>query len=368
MTASSPISGADLRGATRLAIDATLGVTDLVEAAHARIARAARGSLAAGPDRARGIAGFVYGSVRGVTRAVGAALALAPVERLLGAEAIDSFARDATIAALNGVIGDHLEASGNPLAQTLQLRAGAPRARMLVLAHGLCMNDRQWSRDGHDHGRALEADAGWSAVHLRYNSGRAIGRNGLELARELERLADEWPLALEEIAILGYSMGGLVARAALHHAIARRMRWPAKVRRVVFLGTPHHGAPLERGGYGIDRVLEAHPLSAPFARLGKLRSRGIVDLRHGQVLEESSDPVPLPPRIRFHAIAGSSRTLRGRALGDGLVPVDSALGRHADRARDLGLRDEHCHVERGVDHLSMLGDSAIYARLRDWLA
>jgi hypothetical protein len=54
----------------------------------------------------------------------------------------------------------------------------------------------------------------------------------------------------------------------------------------VFLDTPHHGALLERGGNWVNLCLGLSPYTAPFARLCKLRSAGITDLRYGNVLDE----------------------------------------------------------------------------------
>ena len=185
-----PSRGADLRGATRLATDATAGLANLVEAMHERIARLP-GSDAALDGRTGGISGLVYKTIRGVTRVAGGS-----IEALLGliAPALGHYAdaaeRDALVSALNGVLGDYLVASGNPLALPMELRSGGaalgperealaqalPDAgpRLLVLVHGLCMNDRQWLRNGHDHGAALARDLGWTPVYLRYNSGLHI--------------------------------------------------------------------------------------------------------------------------------------------------------------------------------------------------
>ncbi|MDC8016133.1 esterase/lipase family protein [Tahibacter soli] len=388
MAGSPWIKVADVRGAARLAVDATLGVTDLVEAVHHGIARTTLGSTPTETRRAGGVAGFVYRGVRGVTRLVGGGLGLAgaALESMLGSSPESSPARDAVLAALNGVIGDHLDATGNPLALPMQWRVdgralapdataiatafGTPRRRLFVFVHGLCLDDRSWLRGGHDRGQALARDLDGSAVHLRYNTGRAIGRNGAELAASLEALVDAWPVALDDVCIVAHSMGGLVVRSALHHALARGLRWPALIRDVVSLGTPHHGAPLERGGHAIDRLLEAHPLVAPFARIGRLRSRGIADLRHGRVLEDDADAaahVPLPPDVAFHAIAasigGADGTLVDAVVGDGLVPVDSALGVHGDPSRDLRIPEERRHLVRGVGHIDLLGDAGVYARL-----
>ena len=82
-------------------------------------------------------------------------------------------------------------------------------------------------------------------------------------------------------------MGGLVARSACHYAALARHAWPQHLRKIIFLGTPHHGAPLERGGNWIDAVLDASPYTTAFARLGKIRSAGVTDLRHGSMIAKS---------------------------------------------------------------------------------
>jgi hypothetical protein len=394
---------ADLRGAARLAADATAGLTDLVEAMHERIARVP--GLGAAPDgRVGGIGGLVYKSVRGVTRVVGGS-----IDALLGllapalADAAESHSpeREAIVAALNGVLGDYLAASANPLATAMAWRrggrvlvpepaalaAGLPDAgpRLLVLVHGLCMNDLQWLRKGHDHGAALACDLGFTPLYLHYNSGLHVSINGHALAHRLEQLVAAWPQPLQRLAIVGHSMGGLLARSAFHHATQAGLRWPAQLGDLVFLGTPHHGAPLERAGHWVDVILGAAPYAAPFARLGKLRSAGITDLRHGNLLDEDwvgrdrfargpdrRQPVPLPDGVRCFAAAASlvpaGGKLPDRVLGDGLVPVDSALGRHPDPARTLAFAEDRQWVGAGLGHLDLLSRPEVYAQLRRWLA
>lgn len=376
----------DLRGSARLATDATAGLVDLVEAMHERIARVPGFGSPSTTGRTRGITGLVYKSVRGVTRVVGGSL-----DALLGllAPALDPAldpdaagpAREAIVATLNGVLGDHLVATANPLATPMSLRrdgrrltietdalaAALPDAggRLLVLVHGLCMNDLMWTRADHDHGAFLAREAGFTPVYLRYNSGQPIAVNGRELAQQLGQLVAQWPRPLERIVLLGHSMGGLVIRSALHEATLAAQRWPEQVADLVFSGTPHHGAPLERAGHGIDVLLGGTSYAAPFARLGKLRSAGITDLRHG------SDRA-LPANMRCYAIAGSiggeAGHLKERLLGDGLVPLASALGRHADPARALAFAPERQWIAQGVGHLALLQDAGVAAQLRRWLA
>jgi len=319
------------------------------------------------------VTGLVYASVRGVTRLVGGGLdlALAQLAVLLDQRG-DWPERDIVVAALNGVLGDHLAATGNPLATPMGLRrAGAAGGRVLVLIHGSSMCDRQWLRNGHDHGAALAADVGLTPVYLRYNSGLHISTNGRMLAELLEGELAAWPVPIEELSFLCHSMGGLVARSACHHASAAGHAWLRKLRRVVFLGTPHHGAPLERGGHWIDVLLGLSPYSAPIGRLGRIRSAGVTDLRHGSLVDEdwvgrerfglgsarNAREVPLPDGVACYAIAADA----GRG-SDGLVPVDSALGRKP--GRQLTLADDW--VATGMGHLDLLDRAEVYAKIRQW--
>jgi pimeloyl-ACP methyl ester carboxylesterase len=401
MTRRSPLRSSDLRGAARLATDATTGLTNLVEAMHERIARVPGLSAPAPDGRTSGITGLVYKTIRGVTRVVGGS-----IDALLGllAPALSaddpSPERDAVVAALNGVLGDYLVATDNPLAtamafrrdgrplrlETADLAARLPDAggRVLVLLHGLCMNDRQWSREGHDHGAALARDFAFTPVYVHYNSGLHVSINGRALAHQMELLLGRWPHRVERLVLIGHSMGGLLARSALHYGVQAGHRWPARLDDLVFLGTPHHGAPLARAGHWVDIVLGATPYAGPFARLGKVRSAGITDLRHGNLVDEDwvgrdrfargpdrRQPLPLPDTLRCFAAAAcigpQSGDLKGRLLGDGLVPLDSALGRHPDPARALAFAEARQWVGYQMDHLELLKRSEVYAQLQQWL-
>lgn len=402
------LQAADLRGATRLTTDAVVGLASLVEAMHARIATLPRipglGDAADPDERTRGITGLVYESVRGVTRLVGGGVEgllgwLAPALAAVNPLQAPRPEREAILAALNGVLGDYLAATDNPLAismqfrsagQTLPLERQAIRSRLdrvtpklLVLLHGLCMNDLQWERAGHDHGEALARELGYTPIYLHYNSGLSVSTNGRILAQLMERLYSAWPLPVERLVMLGHSMGGLVARSAIHHGpLMQRgeLRWPGRVNDLICLGTPHHGAPLERAGHGVDLLLGAAPYAAPLARLGKLRSAGINDLRFGNILKGPSgedgagrcERVGLPDGVRCHAIAGSlgpaSGSLKARLLGDGLVPVASALGQHEDPGRALGFAPERQAVVHETGHLDLLSSTVVYDLLRQWLS
>ncbi|HEU4430534.1 MAG TPA: alpha/beta hydrolase [Myxococcota bacterium] len=362
------------RGVSRLAFEGVEQLTRVVEAMHANIAAAPLPFGRGTAGRTRGLTGFVYECIRFVNRGayavIDGALDLVPPRAGSAAEASRS---ETWVSVLNGVLGDHLAASGNPLAIPMQLRrAGEPSARIVVLIHGLCMSDRQWMRNGHDHGEALARDLGVTPVYVHYNTGRHVSENGRELAGQLEALIRGWPVAEPELAIVGYSMGGLIARSACHYASEDGQAWLARLAQLVFLGTPHHGAPLERGGNWAAQILGVSPYSAPLARLGALRSAGITDLRHGSVRDEdwrSRDrfacdgdgrvATPLPAGVACFALAGT---------GDMLAPVASALGRHSDPRRSLAFDPAHCWIGEGLDHFDLLDRPEVYAWLRENLA
>ena len=391
----------DLRGISRMVVDAISGSIGLVEAMHTNIARKPTrlaGAIVGGA--LNGTTSIVYKSIRGVTRAVGGGvdLALGAVAPALG-QIESSPAREAVIAALNGVLGDYLVETGNPLAVPMHLRregkplevtreglaaaTRVPSSKVLVLVHGLCRNDRRWERDGHNHGAELARDLSYTAAYLNYNTGLHISTNGRAFAQMLEELVAAWPVPLNEVSILAHSMGGLVARSAHQYASVAGHVWPRKLRKLVFLGTPHHGVPLERAGHWFELLLEKTPYTAPFALLGRVRSAGITDLRHGYLLEEdwkgrdcsadrsdSCRSLPLPRRVQCYTIAASigdaPSPRRDQLIGDGLVPVASALGDHRDSRRRLAFPRSHRWTARGTSHLGLLCSGQVYERIRGW--
>jgi pimeloyl-ACP methyl ester carboxylesterase len=392
----------DLRGLTQLGFDAALGITDLVEAMHHTIASRA-GIVGRSPSgRPSGITGFVYGTVRGTTRVLGRGInmALGAVTPAATPET-SSPAREIALAVLNGVWGDHLVASSNPLAipttlriggqplvlarDELAARVGQPTGKLLVLAHGLCMNDLQWMRNGHDHGHALARDLGVTPVYLHYNSGRHVSENGHDFAELLESLVAHWPVPVEELVIVGHSMGGLVARSAVFQAEQAKFAWMSALSKLVFLGTPHHGAALERGGHQVDMLFGISPYVAPFARLGKARSAGITDLRFGNVQpadwqgrdrhsqrHDDRRPTPLPARVQTYLVAATKAEkvggLHSRVIGDGLVPLASALGEHRESKHMLKVPQHRTRIVTSADHWDLLDRADVYAQLRAWLS
>ena len=392
----------DLRGIGRLMIDAVIGLTDMIEAAHLYFLKGATEFAPPVHKPLSGATTLVYRQIRKITHMAGSGIDallnwLTPV--LINNQGWTG--RDAVIAMLNGVMGDYLQETGNPLAIEMSLRyrgrsipadsqemlthTPPPNGRILVLLHGLCMSDQLWNRNDHDHGAALERDCGMTPVYLRFNSGLHVSTNGRQLATQLEELVRNWPVPVEEIVFLGYSMGGMLARSAFYYAGEAGLQWPALVSKFLFLGTPHHGAPLERGGHWFHLLLRNNAYLAPFADLGRIRSTGITDLRYGNLLDQDWEgrdrfehhgdvriPVPLPKSVACYALAvtvGKSQAdVRNRLLGDGLVPINSALGVHENAKLNLKFKAENKVVLHGMNHLDLLSNSEVYQQIRNWVS
>ncbi|MDO9360653.1 MAG: alpha/beta hydrolase [Polaromonas sp.] len=416
----------DIQGLAQLATRGTLGVAALAEKVQGNVYKAVAAPFGeagrrfvdreAGSSGVRkiGITGLVYAGVRGVTRLAGGAVD-AVLSRAAPRVATQGSSprRETMLSVLNGVLGDQLLETANPLTITMSLREGGvslpmnkaalaqrlPQAtgKILLLAHGLCMNDLQWRAQGDasppDFGRQL-AELGYTPVYLHYNTGLHTSVNGGQLATLLEQLRHAWPQEVTEISVLAHSMGGLVARAACHSASSTGLGWPAKLKKIVFLGTPHHGAPLEQLGSWVDTALGSNVVTRPFAAVGQVRSAGITDLRYGHVLPadwqdadrfaagpDLRQPLPLPAGVSCFAVAATlgavpaeSRGAKpvGAVLdtlrGDGLVPVASALGQHADPALSLAFPTARQWIAVDTGHIALMHSPAVLAQLKAWLA
>lgn len=392
-----------LQSANRLFIDAIINITDIVESMHSRISPLSKLSSKYKNDRTSGISGLVYNSIRGVTELVGKGIDI-PLETISQslAKTDSSKNEQALLAALNGVLGDHLVERESALAIPMSLRRegqclsldelardlSQSQGKLVIMVHGLCMNDLQWQQPEHDHGKALARDLGHAIAYLHYNTGQHISINGKALSQQLEQFLtharSNQGIESLDVSFVAHSMGGLVVRSALHYAESLGHSWPEYVNKAIFLGTPHHGAPLEKAGNWLDTLLGIHSYTVPLSRLTRFRSSGITDLRHGNILDsdwharnrfdfsrDKRTPVALPSKVKCFAVATtkSSNTskLTEQFVGDGLVPLDSALGRHEHKPFTLEFSREQQWVGRDINHMQLLGDQAVYSQLKYWL-
>jgi triacylglycerol lipase len=311
---------------------------------------------------------------------------------------------DLAQAGLNAAYGDFLEARGNGLAipmavmhrgQPLPLeRALLEQAwpdateRVCVFVHGLGCTEREWTWGAQDawgapdacYGSLLQRDHGYTPVFLRYNSGLHISDNGQRMAELLEALLEAYPRDVQELVIVGHSMGGLVSRSAAHYGHQAGRSWLEPLTHLFCIGSPHHGAPLERASNMLASVLgwfDTPGTQVP-AKLLRARSAGIKDLRFGAIVEEDwrdCDPDGLRD-TRTHACMVESVAHYfisgcvmpdpehpvGQLLGDIMVSLPSAAGHHAEPLRCIPFQGGE--VLGGVGHMALVNHPKVYDAIR----
>lgn len=279
-----------------------------------------------------------------------------------------------SVALLNGFSGDRLHGAGSALAVPMTLRHGgydvAPRplslrsaygsanGRLAVFVHGLVETEHSWRYRAQErwgdpqtsYGSRLHSEHGLTPLWVRYNTGLPIAANADALARLLTAVVDGWPVPVEQIVLVGHSMGGLVSLGALDS----RPPWLDVVRSVVTLGSPRDGAPLARHAALTERLIESMPQVRWLSGILAQRSVGIRDLE-----QASPGRLELPSTIGQYAVLSTltrePTNVIGARIGDGLVPVPE---RHTVPTDVLG----------GLGHLDLLNHPRVYERLTTWLA
>src|SRR3954447_18601396 len=399
----------EARELIRLAFDEVAGPFDGLHSIHGSIAE--RAFRRTGPGGAPAhwmhdrVAGAVYGGLKGSVRGAGCAAGGALVRRphLAGRVASTTPRGAALVAAINGLIGDTLERHQSPLHEPRSLRvhgepiggsrddlsAAYPDAgpRLAIFLHGLMETEFSWAwgqrETGESYGTLLERELGFTPLYVRYNSGRRISENGRSLADLVEQVVANWPVPVAEIALIGHSMGGLIARSGAYQADGDRLVWPTLVKKTVSLGTPHMGAPLEQVVHYASAGLAALPETRPLSRFLRRRSGGIRDLRQGSLVDEdwrdrdqdalraeACAEVPLLSGVTHcfvtATITRSPRHPLRRLIGDYLVLQPSGSGR--SRTRRLAFEEEYGHHVGGAHHFALLNHPAVYDKLRAWLS
>ena len=390
-------------------------LTSTVQGVHSAVSTRVFDATSAGSAAARvthdAISDAVYGALRLGGRGVGAVISGA--SHFVGGEgeartvSSSRFGR-ATQAAINGLIGDRLEEEDNALRIEMAVRLpnrdvavrredlesafDEPTHRIVVFVHGLCETEEAWwlgtradpaadQPAPRTYGARLRDDLGFSPLYLRYNSGLHVSENGRRLSWLLEELCREWPIEVSEVALVGHSMGGLVARSACHEAADEGRAWVERTTHVVSLGAPNTGSWLEKfvnvGGWALRNV----PESRPFADFLELRSSGIKDLRFGYLRDEDwldhdpderlrnrAEPLAPVPGVAYHFVSGGltagERHPVASVFGDLLVRRHSATGPVTIDGEPAG---DARHVQ-GASHFHLLNHPRVYEHLNGWLA
>lgn len=312
------------------------------------------------------VAGLVYGSIRIGAEVVGRGIDAAwqrPPSTHLSVRAVAS-----------GLWGDDLGGFESRLGQPMVLSSSGGtaryrtrrRTRVAILVHGLMQSELCWngSEDRPGLVEVLVSRTGVDPVTVTYNTGRSVSDNGEILAEIIEERFGG-PTGIASVDLIGHSMGGLVARATVEHAVRLEHAWIERLGQVITLGTPHGGAPIEKGLHSLGRMLGVFEPSRPIAEFLDRRSAGIKDLRHGTI-SRTDDRRPPPDSTavdhRFVAglitadpdhpvgrLAGDLLVRRHSAEGGGISPLETVL---VTRTTHAGLLDHPGVADRIAGWLS----------------
>lgn len=309
--------------------------------------------------------------------------------------------RTTGVSVLNGVVGNHLEKidilsqemnfyhNQMPIKLTKEeLKAFNMGNKICILVHGLVSDETMWAfpKLKEDYGTLLKEDFKYEPFYVRYNSGRHISDNGKDLDLLINQLLQNAPKAIKEIVFICHSMGGLVVRSACYYGNKHKSKWVGLTKKIFFIGSPHHGAPLEKFGNAVTTVLGKVPNL--FTHLTKkainLRSAGIKDLRYGLLVEEDwkgKDPdsfvnsekthVPLLKHITYYVMTGTLMKNPNHFLseffGDAIVGKWSAKGKSGNAKYDLAFLEKNTKEFPGITHIKLMHEQTVYEQIREWM-
>ena len=295
------------------------------------------------------------------------------------------------ISAVNGAFGDFLSQANNGLGiQTGFYRRGEKQdigvtttdnhpdkpLRLVVFLHGLGCNERIWEFPNDiddDYGTRLAKDWHAEAFYVRYNTGLSIPVNGVNVAQQLDLLVRSCPQPVESLTLIGHSMGGLVSRSAYTYALENGLSWAVHCQRIITLGTPHLGAPLEKLASWSVKVLRAVPseFTQVAAEVADTRSQGVKDLKDGTVHQLPADKMEVAKPSHypdFYVVAGTLTKNESDwisyALGDGLVRIGSALGKMDSPDGVFEVPEGHCVIEAGLSHNTLAHSPLVYEHIK----
>jgi pimeloyl-ACP methyl ester carboxylesterase len=325
---------------------------------------------------------------------------------------------------LNGVIGDYLEKQNNPLAikmafynnfkaltldENLAQQVDFPLTnKVVVLVHGLTNLETIWDfnspitesahskspkqnldlyidnyidsyfdseggRRKENYGTKLQADFGLTPFFLRYNTGLTLEKNARELSALLTKLFTVYPIEIDQLVLVGFSMGGLLTRYAQAMATQAEVvpEWRKKLSECFYIGTPHEGSPLEKFGHLAGEILRHIPKDyvSQWADWVDLRSEGIQDLKDGLRYLNKANQLEQTVCHSFTEHAGhyfissgvsKKNALINKVLGDSLVRQKSANPRSAP----VNCRNAHFD---GVVHMHLANSKRVYQQIKIWL-
>jgi triacylglycerol lipase len=319
-----------------------------------------------------------------------------------------SWVADHAESALNALYGDYLEKKQNDLdlgmsfrhlghilpltPESLKKNFPDGSAKICVFVHGLGCTEWTWCISAQrfygdpaaNFGELLKKDLGLTPLFVRYNTGRHVSENGRRLSDLLTQLVDAYPLNIEEIVLVGHSMGGLVSRSAAQYGRQENAPWVDRLRHIFCIASPNLGAPLEKATNMLSSLLRninTVGTQVP-ARILNSRSSGIKDLRFGYTLDDewgdkdpdafmndNRDTMPFVDGVKYCFVAATITSdpdhPLGVLLGDLLVRVPSASGHSSQPERRIPFNSGF--VFNGMNHMHLANHPEVYTVIRQIL-
>lgn len=319
------------------------------------------------------IAGGVYGSIPGGARLIGEATRTVARHRAAGREPISGNAiASRWQAVVNALWGNKL-ADGNNDARAIRasfrrngLRVEATQlagevhgrpSHVVILLHGLGQTESCWEGPGRLLAD-LEGEPGVTPLVVRYNTGQSVSRAGAEVG---SLILDLWDGAgrAPSFSLVGFSLGGLVARAAYSAAVLSGMPADESFRHIVTVGSPHAGSHLARLGGFTARALSIPRTTRSLAAFIDGRSDGLRELGWTRGLVD----LPSPASVQHHFVAatvtGDHRHPLGALMGDLVVRVRSATAPAAVA--------DNVSIYGSIRHMDLLSDPGVRSQILAWL-
>lgn len=223
---------------------------------------------------------------------------------------------------------------------------------LVIFVHGL-------DSDAGDKGQFIAQlrEKGWPVGTFAYPNDGPIKNAGEKLAEALRDLEDEHDTA--RVALVTWSMGGLVARAAIENPRIA----PGNIDRLIMIAPPNHGSQLARFAFGLDIIehVAAFDSDDPATRLFHLVEDGLseasADLKPGSAFLRTLNARDRNKNVQYTIILGMGAPLSAAQRGE-LRQRINAAGRENRYVRFFGPK-----VDRWLADLDEIvagrGDGAV---------
>jgi hypothetical protein len=314
---------------------------------------------------------------------------------------------------LNGMIGEYLEKENNPLAiqmgffhQSQKLSLDCQLAQQLdcplsnkvvIFVHGLTNLETVWDYPAEgssnasivnhyidvcfspvnktspeNYGKKLQEEFGFTPFYLRYNTGLSLEKNGRNFSAQLSKLFKNYPIKIDDLMLIGFSMGGGLLSHAQYSAQKNNQAWLKVLSKCMYLGDSSENSLLAN-------ILQ---LSGDFLRHTPIRYINFLadwfDYRSKrlQTNENKENDFDLKRRRsrEFALFVESSRhyfvngnlTRKGQNIYNRSIEDLNPKQKNSDSSRATPPRSQSVHLE-GISPIRLAHSNRVYSLISRWV-